>query len=280
MLICNSYVVVDGTYITKDRLEVNGTGPAAHVPVMMGIMRDDGDPFISLPTTTDVTQALNALPVNGSLIESSGAFPEPSGPNATFNVFNVTSRVATDSEFRCIDYASAYAAVQNDVFDGVYFYEFNRSYQLAVYNPNPPVRQSLTFIDDTMLTFIRRALHQRQLPIHSAILLKSISNAIQVNYILYSELWHSTVFRVATISIFLLANLPLIRGLHLLASQIRTLIWIICTQGGTQILVVLYKKPERGMLLMIKRPCSEKCSGRRPSYLSRKQSSAKSWDSH
>lgn len=36
------YVVVDGSIITNDQLEVNGDGPVNKVPVINGYMRDDG----------------------------------------------------------------------------------------------------------------------------------------------------------------------------------------------------------------------------------------------
>jgi hypothetical protein len=70
---------------------------------------------------------------NYSLIASySNLFPQPKSINTSLDVFNVTSRVATDSIFRCIAQATAYASVLNNVFaPDQYFYEFNRSYQLT-----------------------------------------------------------------------------------------------------------------------------------------------------
>ena len=106
---------------------------------MMGVMRDDGAPFVGYPTTTNITQALIAESFDANGIVESGAFPIPKGDNATLNIFNVTSRVSTDAQFRCLDQATAYAGAQHGAFEDVYYYEFNRSYQLAEWSPNSPV---------------------------------------------------------------------------------------------------------------------------------------------
>ncbi|OCL13561.1 cholinesterase [Glonium stellatum] len=133
------YIVVDGTYIVSKELELNNPGPVANVPVLMGFMRDDGGPFIGYPATTNVSQALNAQSFNATSIVSSGDFQVPQGSNGTLNAYNVTTRVATDSEFRCLDQATAYAAATNALFTDLYFYEFNRSYQMHDWDPNAPV---------------------------------------------------------------------------------------------------------------------------------------------
>jgi len=77
---------------------------------------------------------------------SSGDFQVPLGPNGILNAYNVTSRVATDSEFRYLDQATAYAAVTNAVFAELYFYEFNRSYQMYDWDPYAPVSVDLISI--------------------------------------------------------------------------------------------------------------------------------------
>ena len=74
--------------------------------------------------------SLNTTVVNNPL------FPEPSGPNVTTDVFNVTAGVTTDIEFRCLDQATAFSGVAHDLFKSVWFYEFNRSYQTTGYSPN------------------------------------------------------------------------------------------------------------------------------------------------
>jgi len=137
------YLVVDGTYLVTDQLEVTGKGPAAHVPVLMGFMRDDGAAFIKYPTPNNtVSTFLASQGFNLSEISTLSVFPEPDSANTTLNVFNTSALVATDAEFRCLDEATAYSAVKHDVFTDVYFYEFNRSYQLTFYSPNAPVCQA------------------------------------------------------------------------------------------------------------------------------------------
>ena len=107
------YVVQDGTYIVTPELEVTGKGPAASVPVMMGTMRDDGAAFISYPApNATVPEFLVENGFNLSDMNPLSVFPEPNGPNATLNVFNETALVSTDSQFRCLDEATAYSAVR------------------------------------------------------------------------------------------------------------------------------------------------------------------------
>ncbi|KAI7229878.1 alpha/beta-hydrolase [Hortaea werneckii] len=132
------FLVQDGTYLVGEELQVTGKGPAAHVPVMMGFMRDDGAAFISYPAanaTLSSSLASNGF-TNLSIVDT---FPTPDGMNQTLNIFNTTSLVATDSFFRCLDEATAYSAALHNVLEPIYFYEFNRSYQLSTYNPNAPV---------------------------------------------------------------------------------------------------------------------------------------------
>lgn len=47
--------MVDGKYVTSKQLPVDGSSPAAHVPVVMGFMRDDGAAFIGYPQSTNIT---------------------------------------------------------------------------------------------------------------------------------------------------------------------------------------------------------------------------------
>ncbi|KAI2878817.1 hypothetical protein CBS11852_10176 [Aspergillus niger] len=130
------YLVVDGTYLTSPELDLSRSTEAPHVPVLMGIMRDDGAQFIDYPNASESIDTFltdNDLPAS---VLASGLFPLATGPNATLDVFNTSARVATDGMFRCIDEATGYAGVVNNIFPEVYFYEFNRSYELEgqVYN--------------------------------------------------------------------------------------------------------------------------------------------------
>ncbi|GLA12851.1 hypothetical protein AnigIFM62618_009366 [Aspergillus niger] len=130
------YLVVDGTYLTSPELDLSRSTEAPHVPVLMGIMRDDGAQFIDYPNASESIGTFltdNDLPAS---VLASGLFPLATGSNATLDVFNTSARVATDGMFRCIDEATGYAGVVNNIFPEVYFYEFNRSYELEgqVYN--------------------------------------------------------------------------------------------------------------------------------------------------
>jgi carboxylesterase type B len=136
------YLVVDGTYLTTDKLVLNKTsrGSLSDIHLLHGLMRDDGGAITSYIQTTNLSDAMNANGFNTSVATQSGLFPLPAGNNASLSVFNVTSRVATDTIFRCIDQAAAYAGELNSVFaPNQYFYEFNRSYQTVNWNPNAPV---------------------------------------------------------------------------------------------------------------------------------------------
>ena len=105
----------------------------------MGIMRDDGAPFSRIIPTSNISQALGQLGFDASQIVSSKQFPMALTDNATLSVFNVTSRVTTDAEFRCLGQSTVAAAVKNDVFPRVYNYEIHRAYQIVEWSPNPPV---------------------------------------------------------------------------------------------------------------------------------------------
>ncbi|KIJ50170.1 hypothetical protein M422DRAFT_27497 [Sphaerobolus stellatus SS14] len=135
------FLVVDGEILTSNQLQVTGKGTTAHVPTMWGHMRYDGAAFIGYPSVgQSVVSALQSI--IGSTSQSavdSGMFPTPSGPNSTLNVFNVTARITTNIEFRCLDQATALSAIKHNVFPSVHFYSFYRSYQTPGYDPNAPV---------------------------------------------------------------------------------------------------------------------------------------------
>ncbi|EPT02201.1 hypothetical protein FOMPIDRAFT_1029487 [Fomitopsis schrenkii] len=124
------FIVVDGTYVTRAGLIANGTaGPVAHwhvhTMISMGYMRDDGAAFIGYPNTTNLTAALVAQDLPPGVVDDP-LFPLPIGTNATYAVFN----------FRCLDQATAYYALQHDLFQSAWFYESNRSYQTPGFDPN------------------------------------------------------------------------------------------------------------------------------------------------
>ncbi|KAI0455322.1 Alpha/Beta hydrolase protein [Xylaria acuta] len=143
-----SSLVVDGTYLVSDELELEG--PRLPVHLMIGTTRDDGAAFIGYPTTTNQSAYLASL---GFDVPSAKLFPVPDIENQTLALFNMTARLATDGIFRCIDQATTYAALFNDRLGSVYYYEFNRTYQLTNYPQldvcEPPKSISHPFGDPT-----------------------------------------------------------------------------------------------------------------------------------
>lgn len=124
-----AYVVVDGTYITSDHLQLNGS--QASYNLLMGTLRDDAAALIAYPDTSNETAYFAEI---GWAVppDQASLFPLPNGTtNATLNLFAMAARYTTDGMFRCIDEATVYAGLENGVWDHVYYYEFERSYQLA-----------------------------------------------------------------------------------------------------------------------------------------------------
>ncbi|KAI1121563.1 cholinesterase [Nemania abortiva] len=141
-----SYLVVDGTYLVSDGLELKG--PKLPVHLMMGTTRDDGAAFIGYPKTSNQSAYLAGLGFNDP---SAGLFPVPQIANKTLALFNMTARLATDGIFRCVDQATVYTGLLNGRFGHVYYYEFNRTYQLTGYPQldvcEPPKSSSYPFGD-------------------------------------------------------------------------------------------------------------------------------------
>ncbi|KAI0703730.1 carboxylesterase from carbohydrate esterase [Cytidiella melzeri] len=132
-----SYIVVDGTFIKHPFLPLDGSAEVANIHAMIGLMRDDGAAFISTPTVNDAGVALESAGLP-SVVANSTLFPLNNGPNTTDILFNLTARTTTDALLRCLDQATAFSAVKHNLFKDVWFYEFNRSYQLSGYDPNAP----------------------------------------------------------------------------------------------------------------------------------------------
>ncbi|KAH7929551.1 alpha/beta-hydrolase [Leucogyrophana mollusca] len=155
------YVVVDGTYITTNQLELNGTGPTAKAHVIFGWMRDDGTDFAgSYPTMeTTLAESIMGIGLNETYTDAiiaSGLFPVPAGNNYTLDTFNVTSRVATDGEFRCLDQATVVAAAKHELFESIYTYQFDKSYM--GYEPipgicDPPATEEYPYGDPSLPYF-------------------------------------------------------------------------------------------------------------------------------
>lgn len=133
-----SYPVIDGNFLTSSGLPLGPSAPKLNVTLLSGNMHDDGSPFTSYPSSTNLTAALleQDFPVSSTL--NSSLFPLPAQSNATLAIFNLTSRIATDGMFRCLGQSTEFSSAKNEVFKNVYAYEFDRAFQLLSYSPNPP----------------------------------------------------------------------------------------------------------------------------------------------
>ncbi len=135
------YVVQDGKYVNTPELVVSSRNPnTAYVPVLFGINADDGASFSTYPhpavanETAGVIAALGVTQYWAEQITDSGLFPYYDTGNVTLDSFNVSQRVATDNQFRCIDQASAYAGGVTGTFPAVYYYQSDRTN--GGYDPN------------------------------------------------------------------------------------------------------------------------------------------------
>jgi carboxylesterase type B len=134
--------VVDGHYVLSPGISFNGTGHVNKVPLLMGHMRDEGASDLSKWLQTEnLTQSLasNALPISPAANPS--IFPVSEMDNVTTAIWNVTVQVLTESTFSCLDQATAYAIANTTTFPELYYYQFNRSYQVTTYPTAFPNKQ-------------------------------------------------------------------------------------------------------------------------------------------
>ncbi|KAH8636429.1 hypothetical protein IG631_08264 [Alternaria alternata] len=135
------YVVQDGTYVNTPNLILSTRNAStAHIPVIFGIIVNDGASFSTYPKSpiSNHSQGLQeALGINSTWAEriiQSGLFPLTNTGNLTLDSFNVSQRVATDKTFRCVDQSTVYSGVQSHAFQKAYYYQFQRS--IDGYDPN------------------------------------------------------------------------------------------------------------------------------------------------
>ena len=164
------YVVQDGHYVNTEDLDVvNKNGSTANVPVIFGNVMNDGASFCTYPTTpvtSEVQGIQESLGISQAYAQSiidSGLFPYYSTGNITLDSFNVSQRVSTDIQFRCIDQATVYAGVESGAFKQSYYYQMQRSG--VGYDPNnlggPPVEPGYPY-GDPELPYFR--LHGSDMP--------------------------------------------------------------------------------------------------------------------
>jgi carboxylesterase type B len=135
------YVVQDGKYVDTSNLILSTRNAStAHIPVIFGIIRNDGASFSTYPKTpiANHSEGLQvALGINSTWAQKiidSNLFPFTSTGNLTLDSFNVSQRIATDKTFRCIDQATVYAGAQTKAFQKAYYYQFERT--IGGYDPN------------------------------------------------------------------------------------------------------------------------------------------------
>lgn len=136
------YVVQDGSIVVTPRLEVTKRSKnTAHVPVMFGIITNDGASFNRYNKTC--TTKVDCLAADTSIstewakkVIASGLFPYYSTGDVAADSFNVSQRIVTDTMFRCVDQAGIYAAAKSNAFSKAYYYEAVRGYKAPSYNPN------------------------------------------------------------------------------------------------------------------------------------------------
>ncbi|KAJ3039044.1 hypothetical protein HDV00_012671 [Rhizophlyctis rosea] len=136
------YVVQDGSIVVTPRLEVTKRSKnTAHVPVMFGIMTNDGASFNRYNKTC--TTKIDCLAADTQIsadwakkVIDSGLFPYYSTGDVVEDSYNVSQRIVTDTMFRCVDQAGIYAAAKSGAFSKSYYYESVRGYAPPSYNPN------------------------------------------------------------------------------------------------------------------------------------------------
>ncbi|KAG8156751.1 hypothetical protein KVR01_013356 [Diaporthe batatas] len=134
------YVVQDGTIVNTEQLIVTAkNGSQAYVPVIFGTTNNDGASFCGFPPANITTEAQGiaaslsiSLPQAQRVVDS-GLFPFFDTGNLTLDAFNVSQRVSTDLQFRCVDEATVYAAAATGAFPAAYYYNIDRTY--AGYDP-------------------------------------------------------------------------------------------------------------------------------------------------
>jgi len=135
-----SFAVRDNTYLFTRGLPLSG--PLAHphkIPVMYGYVRDEWSyQFPTNSTNFTASLELGERAFQYPLVHlANSSFSPERDPNwATYTqaekqkaVFDATSKISTAGIFKCLSHAFAYSAVKNNVFDAVYEFQFNRTYQ-------------------------------------------------------------------------------------------------------------------------------------------------------
>ncbi|KAF8850388.1 alpha/beta-hydrolase [Acephala macrosclerotiorum] len=117
------YVVQDGHFVNTEENVANDGASFSTYP--------------ETPITSELAGIEASLRISSTYAQSiidSDLFPYYNTKNVALDSFNVSQRVATDIQFRCIDQATMYAASESDAFASSYYYQMDRS--INGYDPN------------------------------------------------------------------------------------------------------------------------------------------------
>ncbi|KAF3922263.1 Acetylcholinesterase [Dactylellina cionopaga] len=135
------YPVQDGYFINTEHLILeNNNGSTAHIDVMFGVSQDEGSSLITYPRTpvNSFSEGLQASlgidATNAAKVIASGLFPLYDTGNITLDSFNVSARIATDLQFRCMSQATLFAGDASGAFKSAHGYQMRRTYW--GYDPN------------------------------------------------------------------------------------------------------------------------------------------------
>jgi hypothetical protein len=108
-------LVVDGTYIKAPELILNGSEPVTNVHLFMGTMCDEAGTAIKYPpTSNNFSTFIEAEGFNSTLVQIAG-YTVPNTGSTSLDIVNASVRVDTDGEWRRVDQANVYGALQNDL---------------------------------------------------------------------------------------------------------------------------------------------------------------------
>ncbi|CZR56820.1 uncharacterized protein PAC_06709 [Phialocephala subalpina] len=107
---------------------LNSSKSVATVHLLMGVVRDEGGTATKWPpTTSNFSVFISQEGFNATLVQTAGYSITSTG-NASLDIFNASIRVGTDGEWWCVDQATVFARLHSNLFQNIYFYEFDRSY--------------------------------------------------------------------------------------------------------------------------------------------------------
>lgn len=132
----------DGTLLPNRGLPLSGPLAKPHnIPILIGTNRDEASYIFPLGSTnfTDnlvkisasLGVSLIALANSSFAPDQSASWPTLTDTEKAVAVFNATGHIITAGAFTCLTTASLYSASKNRVFNPVYQFQFNRTYQPA-----------------------------------------------------------------------------------------------------------------------------------------------------